>query len=143
MTVPRVYGMADLSLHTPPPATLAAVREKIDRATAEAAASAAAKTASPFTTLCRGSDDVFTVEHIDRAKADPCLKPPSLSPAELNELIDSAETGPRFLWLPPWHPWRLLDPNAPPRPPIPDCRGPSFFGRKRRARRARARAPLL
>jgi hypothetical protein len=134
--------MADLSPHTPPQATLAEVRERIDRATAEAAARKAAEAASPFFTLCRGSDEVLTVEHLDRAKDYHCQAGASLSLAELDELINGVEAGPRFLWLPPWHPWRLLDPNAPPRPPIPDSPGASSFGRKRRARRARGRQPL-
>jgi len=125
--------------HTPPRATLAEVRKRIEMATAEAAARAAAKAADPFAALCRGSDEVLTVEHLDRAKADPYLKPAPLSLAELNEFLDSMEEGNRFLWLPPWDPWRLLDPNAPPRPPIPDSTGASSFGRKRRARRSRGR----
>ncbi len=131
--------------HTPPPATLAEVREKIDRATAEAAARKAAEAASPFFTLCRGSDEVLTVEHLDRAKDYHCQAGAIdlRQIAAAVELLDSAETGPRFQWLPPWHPWRLLDPNAPPRPPIPDSPGASAFGRKRRARRARGRVRQL
>jgi hypothetical protein len=131
--------------HTPPPATLAEVREKIERATAEAAAKAAARAADPFAALCRGSDEVLTVEHLDRAKDYHCQADAIdlRQIAAAVELLDSAETGPRFLWLPPWDPWRLLDPNAPPRPPIPDSPGASSFGRKRRARRARGRQRQL
>jgi hypothetical protein len=125
--------------HTPPRATQAEVREKIERATAEAAAKAAARAADPFAALCRGSDEVLTVEDIDRAKADPYLKQPQLSIAAIDDLIDAVETGPRFLWVPPLPPVDYLGLITPPRPPIPA----STFGRKRRARRARGRVRQL
>ena len=127
--------------HTLPPTTLAEVREKIDRATAEAAARKAAEAASPFFTLCCDSDEVLTVEHLDRAKDYHCQAGAIdlRQIAAAFELLDSA----RIQSLPPWDPWRLLDPNAPPRPPIPGCRGASPFGRKRRTRRARGRVRSL
>lgn len=120
------------------PSAMAEVRKKIERATAEAAARKAAEAASPFFTLCRGSDEVLTVEHLDRAKADPYLKPARLTIAALDELIDAVETGPRFLWVPPLPPVDYLNLFTPPRQPI-----PAFFGRKRRARRARGRVRQL
>lgn len=74
-------------------------------------------------------------ERIAKATDDPCPKPELLSIADLDDLIESAAPpGPRYILLPPWHPWhpsRLFDPGA------------SSFGRKRRARRARGRVRQL
>jgi hypothetical protein len=62
----------------------------------------------------------------------------SLSIEDIDEMLDNIGSGPKVIWVPPGVHVRLRESTAP-RGSAPSSRGPSFFGRKRRARRLRPR----